>query len=373
MAKNIHDSSFDEGTQIKLHILKEYFKEWLPVFIVNPKQKKAKVFIYDFFSGPGKDTDGSDGSPLIILHELRSHCDAVRNKDIRIEVYFNDYSKKKIKALTENIKIFKNNECESSCIANCVYNVTVKNEDFNNLFIRAYSYILKNTKSPQFLFFDQNGIKFVTEDVFHKVTNLERCDFIFFISSSYVRRFGDLPEFQKYLSLTGQSFDGEPSKHCHRVIFEYYKSLLPQNKAYYLAPFSIKKGSNIYGLIYGSNHTLGIEKFLNVCWKINPQTGDANFDIDDEKINTNRPSLFDELNKSNKQNIFEAELKKKIINGTLRTNKKVYLFAFDEEFLPKHANMVLRELVKDGTLEKNFEIKSKDIHKVKETPFSIKK
>jgi len=372
MAKDIHKNSFDEGTQIKLHILREYFKEWLPVFIHSNKTGE-KIFVYDCFSGPGADTDGSDGSPLIILRELRTYCTQVRNKALQIEVHFNDFDRDKIKMLHDNIERFKNTECESHCKSNCVYNVTVKNEDFNTLFTRAYSYIIKNTKSPQFLFFDQNGIKFVTEDLFHKITDLERCDFIFFISSSYVRRFGDLPEFQKYLSVTGQSFVGESSRHCHRVIFEYYKSLIPQTKAYYLAPFSIKKGSNIYGLIYGSNHTLGIEKFLNVCWKINPQTGDANFDIDDEKINTNQPSLFDDLNKSNKLKIFAAELNKKIINGILQTNKAVYLFAFDEGFLPKHANKVLSELIKDGTLEKNFEIKSSKIHKVIETPFSIKK
>ena len=372
MAKNIHESSFDDGTKIKLHILREYFKEWLPVFI-NSKQTGEKVFVYDFFSGPGTDIDGSDGSPLIILRELRTYCTQVRKKALQIEVHFNDFDKDKIKMLNDNIEIFKNKECESNCKLNCVYNVTVKNEDFNDLFIKEYNYILKNTKSPQFLFFDQNGIKFLTQDVFRKITNLERCDFIFFISSSYVRRFGDLPEFNKYLDLTGQSFVEESSRHCHRVIFEYYKSLLPQNKAYYLAPFSIKKGSNIYGLIYGSNHTLGIEKFLKVCWKINPQTGDANFDIDDEKIKTNQPSLFDEFNKSNKLKIFEAELKKKIINGILQTNKEVYLYAFDQGVLPKHANIVLHGLIKDGMLEKNFEIKSSKIHNVKETPFSIKK
>ena len=84
---------------------------------------------------------------------------------------------------------------------------------------------------------------------------------------------------------------------------------IPIGKEYFLAPFSIKKPSGIYGLIFGTNHTLGIEKFLRVCWKHDKLTGEANFDIDNEKINVNKPSLFSEFNISTKRQMFDESLK----------------------------------------------------------------
>ena len=76
--------------------------------------------------------------------------------------------------------------------------------------------------------------------------------------------------------------------------------MIPENKEYFLAPFSIKKDKNIYGLIFGSNHSFGIEKFLNISWKLNENSGDANYNIDEEEIAEGKLSLFPEDNKPKK-------------------------------------------------------------------------
>ena len=68
----------------------------------------------------------------------------------------------------------------------------------------------------------------------------------------------------------------------HRAVVEHYRHLA--GGRIFFGSFSIKKGANIYGLIFGSAHPLGIEKFLRVCWKVDPVRGEANFDIDDEHM-----------------------------------------------------------------------------------------
>lgn len=265
MGKDIHAKSFDEGTQIKLHILREYLKAWIPVFVEDKKSNWKKAFIYDFFSGPGKDKDGKEGSPLIIFRELTSYCEKIRNKSMCFEVLFNDEQVKKIKELENNVQCARDQICDIECLRNCVCGFEVRNMDFVDLFYGIYPYMLQNAKLPHFLFLDQNGIRFITEEVFKKITALKKSDFIFFISSSHFKRFAKSDDFQRYLRLNDESFVDTNLYHCHRVIYEYYKSLLPDNKEYYLAPFSIKKGSSIHGLIFGSNHTLGVEKFLKIC------------------------------------------------------------------------------------------------------------
>src|SRR5690606_9719600 len=159
-----------------------------------------------------------------------------------------------------------------------------------------------------YIFLDQNGIKEITEGIFAKLQSLNRTDILFFISSSYLYRFRSVPEFQKYLDTNRITFEKSNYHSCHRVVFDFYKTQIPLGREYYLAPFSLKKGSNIYGLIFGSNHTYGIEKFLRICWSLDRQRGDANYDIDSDRINPTAPSLFDEYNVPKKVQVFEDEL-----------------------------------------------------------------
>lgn len=199
-------------------------------------------------------------------------------------------------------------------------------------------------RTANFIFLDQNGIKQINENVFSKLISLKQTDFLFFISSSFIKRFSEVEDFNKYLRITKQALEGKSYYHIHRIVLEYYRSLLPEGKSYFLAPFSIKKPTGIYGLIFGTNHTFGIEKFLQVCWKHDKLRGEANFDIDNEKINVNMPALFSELNIPSKKQVFDSSLREKILSGKLKTNYDVYLFALNEGFLLKDANNILKKL-----------------------------
>ena len=374
MGTDIHSKAFDDGTQIKLYILKEYLKEWLPVFLNRRETIWKNIFIYDFFAGEGSDIEGNFGSPLIILNELKPYCKRIRSEKIDVKVVFNEFLLKKSKKLNELCNQLlkdcrKDNNSGYTCPMygnddDCAFRLVFENKDFKEFFQEIYVHMVQFPAMPRFMFLDQYGVKQITEDIFHKLIKLERTDFIFFISSSFVRRFITNPEFQKYLKLTNQDFDEDKPHHCHRVIFNYYKSLIPHDQKFYLAPFSIKKNQNIYGLIFGTHHSLGIEKFLNVGWKINPQTGDANYDIDDEKINPREPTLFAEFDTPTKIQFFERELKAKIESDEIVTNHDIYEYSFESGMLPKHANKVIQELMKENKIQKDILTAAHNIHKL---------
>ena len=324
------------------------------------------------FAGEGSDIEGNFGSPLIALNELKPYCKRILSEKIEVKVVFNEFLEKKSKKLG-----IQSNQHLIDCRAEspftcpnygkndqCVFKLLIENKDFKEFFDEIYVHMVRFPEMPRFMFLDQYGVKQITEDIFQKLIKLERTDFIFFISSSFVRRFITIPEFQKYLKLTNQDFDENKPHHCHRVIFNYYKSLIPQDQKFYLAPFSIKKNQNIYGLIFGTHHSLGIEKFLNVGWKINNQTGDANYDIDDEKIKPNEPSLFAEFDTPTKVQLFERELKAKIESNEIITNHDVYEYAFESGMLPKHANKVIQELIKENKILKDINTAAHSIHKL---------
>jgi hypothetical protein len=65
--KDFHNSKFDKGTQSKLGVFKEYFKESFPVFLHSPYFEE--IFIYDFFAGQGQNAEGEYGTAFNILNE----------------------------------------------------------------------------------------------------------------------------------------------------------------------------------------------------------------------------------------------------------------------------------------------------------------
>lgn len=318
MTKDINKSSFDHATKIKLEIFRESFKEWLPVFIHTPYVEKR--FIYDFFAGSGMDSEMNFGSPLILLDEAKGHdlMHCSRSDGKKIVFAFNEKIKKKSKELEKNVKQFVGNCLQNCQREKCVYEHHFGNFDFKEAFNRPNVLeIMNNKKYSKFVLLDQYGFKEVDNDVFTQLINFPKTDFIFFISSSFINRFQNHASIKKYIETEKIEFKKSEPKHCHKLISQYFKNTIPKNKEYYLHQFSIKKGTNYYGLIFGTSHSLGMEKFLKVCWDKDKMAGEANFDINDDfKIGT----LFYEEQFSNKIQKFKEELYNKILSKDIITN-----------------------------------------------------
>lgn len=318
MAKDINKASFDHATRIKLDIFRDSFKEWLPVFIHTPYVEKR--FIYDFFAGSGMDAERNFGSPLILLDEAKGqdlmYCSKSDGK--KIVFAFNEKIKKKSRELEKNVTQFLD-----SCLLNCkrekcVYDHHFGNFDFKEAFNRRNVLdIMNNRKYSKFVLLDQYGFKEVDSDVFTRLINFPKTDFIFFISSSFINRFQNHSSIKKYIETEKIEFKKSEPKQCHKLVSQYFKDTIPKNKEYYLHQFSIKKGTNYYGLIFGTGHSLGMEKFLKVCWDQDKMAGEANFDINDDfKFGT----LFYEEQFSNKIQQYKEELYDKILNKEIVTS-----------------------------------------------------
>lgn len=320
MAKDINKSNFDHATKIKLEIFRESFKEWLPVFIHTPYVEKR--FIYDFFAGSGMDTEMNYGSPLILLDEARGenlmHCSKSDGK--KIVFAFNEKIKKKSKELEKNVNQFVRNCLQNCKREKCVYDHHFGNYDFKEAFSRPNVLeIMNNKKYSKFVLLDQYGFKEVDNDVFNKLINFPKTDFIFFISSSFINRFQNEASIKKYIETEKIEFKKSEPKHCHKLVSQYFKDLIPKTKDYYLHQFSIKKGTNYYGLVFGTSHSLGMEKFLKVCWDKDRMAGEANFDINNDFM---YGTLFYEEQFSKKIESYKVELYNKILSKEIISNIK---------------------------------------------------
>ena len=165
-------------------------------------------------------------------------------------------------------------------------------------------------------------------------------------------------------------YDETKPKECHRVITNYFRELIPQNKEYYLHSFTIQKGPNYYGLIFGTSHTLGMEKFLRVCWKYDKLAGESNCNINNDY---EAGTLFYDPNISNKRRKVSQMLREKILNGEISNNKDGLISAFKEGCEPRLFVETIELMLKNKevSIEGNFNKKATGIHLVE--VYNIKK
>ncbi len=341
MAKDFHNKPFDDETILKLEIFQGYIREWLPVFL--SKKSFSSINIFDFFAGPGEDLDGKSGSPLIVINEVRNYLsDPLRPqaKDVKVNLYFNDDDKTKYNKLKETVEKTADPE---------LFNVEVDNNDFIDAFQEKYP-VIADSNTANLVILDQSGVKYITKGVFEKLINCQATDILFFISSATIKRFAGEDSIDQYFpGISKEQIANSDKGHIHRFICnEYYRKLIPTNKTYYLAPFSIKKDSNIYGLIFGSANLKGLEKFLKVCWDQDSVSGEANYNIDDDMVR-NGKTLFKELNIPRKIDLFEKRLISFLQD--FKSNNELYKFTLENGCLPMHTNEILRGLQKNGRLE----------------------
>lgn len=367
MAKDINEDVFDEATKLKLDIFGECFEEWLPVFN-NDKYTKG-IYIFDFFAGSGKDLDENPGSPLILLDKAkgkkRQYCMMAR-KDIKF--IFNESKPTKSIELNKNVEQFiENCKRENKC-SFCVYDYYVWNDEFQDVFTKhEIDNILSDKNLGKFILLDQYGFKEIDEQIFRKLISFPKTDFIFFISSSFISRFREHPHTTQYIDTSKIKFEDKKPNEIHRAIADYFRDLIPEQKEYYLHHFSIRKDApkgNYYGLIFGSNHTLGMEKFLKVCWKYDRFSGEANYNIDN---NFEKGTFFYNEESSVKKDIVSDEIKELILSGKIDDNITGLKTAMYKGCEPILFTKVVQELEKNKKIERVGEInnQSSNIHKAK--------
>lgn len=330
--KDLHEQPFDEATLAKLEIFQEYAMAWIPVFV---EAGSKTIYIADFFAGTGYDKQGNPGSPIRILDAVKEYKANIVRKNTRMCLMLNEYDTAKCSLLESALEQYFDENPDMRKFLD----IKILNLDFEKCFHKCYAQIRKH---PSLLYFDQNGIKFLTKEYLTSLDALEKTDFLYFISSSYLWRFGDEPQFKKYIPFDLQKAKEEPYKFIHRNLIQALYEMLPTNSTLRLYPFSIKKGANIYGIVFGTKHLLAVEKFLGIGWKKNSVNGDANFDIDSDHLKK-QLDLF-ESRQPTKIEAFDEDLKKLIKTKGIVTNEELLQFTLEKGHPVTHASKRVREL-----------------------------
>lgn len=338
--KDLHETPFDETTIAKLEIFENYAQAWLPTFIM---QNEPIICIFDFFSGTGYDLNGVPGSPIRLLEKIREQLPLLLLKKVRVELYLNEFepNKKEQKKFLQ-LQSACNNFLETHAdLKTAIGSIHYSNEDFEILFPK---YIDKINRQPSLVYLDQNGIKFLSDKYLLAFEKMRKTDFLYFVSASYFWRFGDSKEFKDHLDIDLSTARQDPYRYIHRNVIAALKNRLPKNTKLKLYPFSLKKGANIHGIIFGATHPRAVDKFLSIAWRQNETNGEANFDIY-EDASKGQLDIFQGKPLTRLEN-FKETLTQKILSGEIKNNVDALEFAYNEAHLGKHAAECLRELKK---------------------------
>ena len=307
----IEDKPYNEGTLTKLMLFELYARSWLPVFTSLPKPRWKRLHLFDFFAGRGRDCEGTPGSSSRLVSEVSRRWQEIQSKHLQVTLTACDEKAAKTESLREYLS-------EAGRMPSGLKLDTCAGP-FSETFPR-YLPILGDPDTACLVLLDQYGFKEVGVEVFRKLTRCPRTDILFFVSTQHLHRFADHPDVKKYINLV-------PAKDYHHTpqqVLGWYRSLVPEDVEYYLAPFSFRKGSNIYSVIFGSGHPKGMEQFLSVAWRMDKQNGEADYDLNREDFRELEPFLpMGELFQPKKVQVFEASLEASIRSKGLTTEKEL--------------------------------------------------
>lgn len=329
-ARDLHIKPFDEGTKTKLEIYRSYVRAWLQVFLHADDFRRKPLQFFDFFCGPGEDSRSEPGSPLILIAELLPERSKIKERGHDIQIFFNDQDRAKIDTLKQL--------CADKSLT---WQPRFESLDFTDAFNKVKNEI---GIGPSLVFIDQSGVRHITRSVFNFLAQAGTTDFLFFTASSAKWRFGELlaPEIElpRDVSYTD----------VHRVLADKYREWAP--KGMFIGHFSIRKKANIYGLVFASRHWRGMQKFLEIAWKLDPACGEADYEMETD---TAQGQFYFEQGKpgfkKRKIELFQDKLSELISSRAFQTDKDVFLHCLTNGFLPRVARNVYMQLREDRILK----------------------
>ena len=344
--KDLHEKPFDETTIAKLEIFEDYAKAWIPTFVMSGAKT---ICIFDFFAGTGYDKDDIEGSPIRLLNKIKEQIGNIFQKKVRIKVYLNEWEPEKgVQRKFELLQKACNDYLKQNDDVKRAIELNISNEDFEQLFPKLLPLI---KQFPSLVYLDQNGIKFLSEKYFLELEKTTQTDFLYFVSASYFWRFGNRSEFKVHLDIDMSEAKKDPYKLIHRNIIEQLRRKLPPNTELKLYPYSLRKGANIFGIIFGASHPGAVDKFLSLAWKRNESNGEANFDIDNDEVKS-QLVLFGNK-KLTKIEEFKQNVKQKILSGEIRDNFELLKYVYNEGDIGRHAAECLKDLKRSGKVHYN--------------------
>lgn len=319
-------------SEAKITLYKAYLEAYIQ--ILGSANTIKEINIFDVFCGRGIYNNKKKGSPLVAFDVINKLLRDNPQKQ-KISFVVNDNMKPNVNSVRQYIESFPEKYC----------NVEYSNIAAQDMFKELITKFNSQTKHARnLMFIDPYGYKEIKKDMLYNLLINKRTEIILFLPISQMQRFSikainsDDSAYSALRIFVESFFSGlHPIKKQTVSAIDYInyvKDALKFDDKFYSSSYSIERdNSNYYALFYIGSNLYGLEKFLQVKWKLDKEYGRG---FEQPKLT---PSLFEDEEKESIRNRNYMRLES-IIKGALeqpKNNFELYSIILAHEFLPKHA------------------------------------
>lgn len=333
-------------SKAKVDFYKTYLERY--VAILCQSQYIHHIRIYDVFCGMGIYEDGGKGSPVVAYDTIKGIYDTHKisnNTDIILTI--NDISEARIARVNEYIEANKHSFCRVR-----PFNLPI--EKLLERIVPEISATPADTRN--LVFIDPYGYKDINKELLLNLMANGRSEVILFLPISHMQRFTnaalqDEESIIQYEPLRNFVYSFFPNN-THPIrqntvtakeYIQYIADALKFGGRFFATSYYIERDkANTFALFFMSSNIFGFEKILETKWKLDEGHG-GGFRLPEKELTLNMFEKEFALETKNKN----AQRLKEILEEALRTpksNKEIYELVLRNEFLPKHANEVLKNL-----------------------------
>lgn len=333
-------------SKAKVDFYKTYLERYVAILCQSTYIQHIRI--YDVFCGMGIYEDGGKGSPIVAYDTIKNIYEAHNiSNNTEIELVVNDKSEARIEKVKEYIESNKHSYCT----------VRPYNYDINQLLEIIVPEINNTPSDTRNLFFiDPYGYKDIKKDLLLELMKNGYTEVILFLPISHMQRFTnaaiqDEESITQYDPLRDFVYSFFPNTdHPIRQntvkakdYINYVANALKFNDKFFATSYYIERDkANIFALFFMSSNIFGFEKILETKWKLDEEHGGGfRLPEKDQTLDMFAEEFALETKNENARRL------RKIIEEALKSpknNNDIYELVVRNEFLPKHANEVLKDL-----------------------------
>ena len=328
----------------------DFYKTYLEMYVAILCQSKyiRHIRIYDVFCGMGIYEDGGKGSPVVAYETIKGIYDAHKiSTETDIVLTINDISKERIEKVEDYIEANKHSYCR----------IRPYNLDIDKLLEKIIPEISATPKDTRNLvFIDPYGYKDIKKELLLNLMANGRTEVILFLPISHMQRFTNVAmqdddsvtQYEPLRAFVYSFFPDEDHPIRQNTVkakeyIQYIADALKFGDKYYTTSYYIERDkANIFALFFMSSNIFGFEKILETKWKLDEEHG-GGFRLPDKDQTLN---MFADEFAIETKNENARKLRNILVDAlkTPKTNNEIYELVLRNEFLPKHANEVLKEM-----------------------------